>query len=206
MMMGMAARMGSAPAPTAVTAMAVGGGRRLDQDRAEHADAQSDPGVFGEGEHAVRGVAAQPRETTADNAHCADQQVDQPSYTAPAENFGPYGKLDPFGARRRRWGRSYRAAGSRGLPRDATVPRTVVRPPIGWGILHATNATELSWKGDHPVRLAERAAGLRSPVATLAGEGPKSRLPRVPSVDNGSAGDEVVQRATITLEQNADEP
>ena len=49
--------------------------------------------------------------------------------------------------------------------------------------------------------------GLRPPVATLAGEGPESRLPRVPSVDNyGSAGDEVVQRAAITLEQDADEP
>ena len=47
--------------------------------------------------------------------------------------------------------------------------------------------------------------GLRPPVATLACEGPKSRLPRVPIVGNGSAGDEVVQRATITLEQDADE-
>ena len=144
MMMGMAARMGSAPAPTAVTAMAVGGGRRLDQDRAEHADAQSDPGVFGEGEHAVRGVAAQPRETTADNAHCADQQVEQPSYTAPAEDFGPYGKLDSLGALRGRWGRSHRAAGRRGSPRDATVPRTVARPLIGRGFVHAANATEFS--------------------------------------------------------------
>lgn len=48
--------------------------------------------------------------------------------------------------------------------------------------------------------------GLSPPAATLACEGPKSRLPRVPSVDNGSAGDEVVQRATVTLEQDADEP
>ena len=48
--------------------------------------------------------------------------------------------------------------------------------------------------------------GLRPPVATLAREGPKSRLPRVPIVDNGSPGDEIVQRATITLEQDTDEP
>lgn len=40
--------------------------------------------------------------------------------------------------------------------------------------------------------------GLWPPTAALTGEGPKPRLPRVPTVDDGSVGDDVVQRATIT--------
>ena len=51
----------------------------------------------------MRGVAAQPRETTADNAHCANQQVYQPSYPAPAQGFGPNGELDTSGVQRIRW-------------------------------------------------------------------------------------------------------
>ncbi|HZI75704.1 MAG TPA: hypothetical protein VFD73_17120, partial [Gemmatimonadales bacterium] len=43
-----------------------------------------------------------------------------------------------------RWGRSHRAAGRRGSSRDATVPRTVARPLIGRGFVHAANATEFS--------------------------------------------------------------
>src|SRR5262249_46857182 len=103
----------------------------------------SDPGVRGEGEHAMRCVAAQPREATADNAHSANQQVDQPSYTAPAQDFGPYGKLDTSGARRSRRGRSHghQAAGRRGLPRGVTLSGAVVRLPTGRGFLHATNVT-----------------------------------------------------------------
>jgi hypothetical protein len=48
--------------------------------------------------------------------------------------------------------------------------------------------------------------GLWLPAAALAGEGPKPRLPRVPGVHDGSVGDDVVQRATITLQQDAQEP
>jgi hypothetical protein len=63
--------------------------------------------------------------------------------TAPAQHLGPYGKLDTFGARRIRWGRSHghRAAGGRGLPRGVAFSGAVVRLPAGGGFLHATNVT-----------------------------------------------------------------
>jgi hypothetical protein len=51
-----------------------------------------------------------------------------------------------------------------------------------------------------------RKRGLWLPAAALTGEGPKPRLPRVPGVHDGSVGDDVVQRATITLQQDAQEP
>src|SRR5580704_15222015 len=49
------------------------------------------------------------------------------------------------------------------------------------------------------------ARGLWLPAAALTGEGPKPRLPRVPAVDNCSVGDDVVQRAAITSQQDAEE-
>ena len=50
-----------------------------------------------------------------------------------------------------------------------------------------------------------RKRGLWLPAAAHTGEGPKPRLPRVPAVHDGSVGDEVVQRATITLQHDAQE-
>jgi hypothetical protein len=47
--------------------------------------------------------------------------------------------------------------------------------------------------------------GLWPPTAAFTGEGPKPRLPRIPTVDDGSVGDDVVQRATITPQQDAKE-
>src|SRR4029077_9102521 len=54
-------------------------------------------------------------------------------------------------------------------------------------------------------RARPRKRGLWLPTATLTGEGPKPRLPRVPGVHDGSVGDYVVQRATIPPQQDAQE-
>ena len=56
-----------------------------------------------------------------------------------------------------------------------------------------------------PGSVQARLRGLWLPTAALTGEGPKPRLPRVPAVHDGSVGDEVVQRATITLQHDAQE-
>src|SRR5215471_5531461 len=114
-MMGMAPRMGNAPEPTAVTAMAA----VVVDDWIK--TVPSTPTLSPTHGFAAKAnmlcAAAQPCEATADNAHRTNQQVDQPSYTEPAQGFGPYGKLDTPGVQRSRWGRSHghRAAGSRGL-------------------------------------------------------------------------------------------
>src|SRR5262245_11197387 len=75
----------------------------------------------GEGEHAVRRVGAEARETAADDADRAYQQVDQAGDAAPAEHLRPPRKVDASGG--------------------AMGPGTGVRLPRGTGVLHATNAT-----------------------------------------------------------------
>ena len=43
------------------------------------------------------------------------------------------------------------------------------------------------------------------PTAALTGEGPKPRFARVPAIYDCSVGDDVVQRAAITPQQDAEE-
>jgi hypothetical protein len=53
--------------------------------------------------------------------------------------------------------------------------------------------------------LPDRGLGFGPLAAALAGEGPAPRLPCLPVVDNYGAGDDIVQRAAITPEQDAKE-
>ena len=79
---------------------------------------------------------------------------------------------------------------------------------VGEDLLDRDDHRRVADDNNPSVRFTDAArsrAGLRPPNVALAGEGPKLRLPRVPGVDNCGTGDDVMQRVTITPEQDAKE-